>query len=80
MGLVERVRDQIAPTCIRAGRIRREGCTVSLKDAPQPHLIIDCDKPGGPIDSQQERCDYLFIAEKSDQPDWFVPMEIKKKN
>ncbi len=80
MGLVEKIREQIAPPCIHNGRINKRGCTVSLKNAPQSRLVIDCDKPGGPVDTNRERCDFLFIAEVPGQPDWVAPLELKKKN
>ena len=80
MGLVEKVREQIEPTCIHNGHINKKGCTVSLKNAPQSHLVIDCDKPGSPVDTNQERCDYLFMAEVPGQPGWVAPLELKKKN
>ena len=80
MGLVEKIRDQIEPTCIHNGGIVKEGCRLSLRDAPRLRLVIDCDKPGSPVDTNQERCDYLFMAEVPDQPNWVAPLELKKKN
>ena len=80
MGLVAKIREQIAPTCIHNGRIVKEGCRLSLRDAPRLRLVIDCDKPSSPVDTNQERCDYLFMAEVPGQPGWVAPLELKKKN
>ncbi len=80
MGLVEKIRERIAPTCIHDGRIAREGCGLPLKDAPNVRLVIDCDKPGSPLDANQKRCDYLFIAEVPGKPNWIAPLELKKRN
>lgn len=52
------------------------GCSVSLKNVPQPFFLIqmDCDKL--PIGQNEKRCDYIFIG-GSDRV-WIVPMELKK--
>ena len=77
-GVVETVRGKVENTCVISGRLKKEGCSVSLKDAPQPRLIIDFDKPGSPLGKNQTRCDYLFVAEVSSKPGWVVPIELKK--
>ena len=48
------------------GRLRKEGCKVSLNDAPEPRLIVDFDKPGSPLGQNQTRCDYLFVADSGE--------------
>lgn len=52
------------------------GCSVSLKNAPQPFFLIqmDCDKL--PIGQNETRCDYIFIGGSNRV--WLVPMELKK--
>lgn len=77
-GVVEVVRGRTEKTCIKSGGLRKEGCAVSLQGAPKPRLIIDFDKPGSPLQRQQTRCDYLFVAEAPTGPDWVVPMELKR--
>ena len=77
-GLVETVRGKVENTCVHSGRLRKEGCTASLQDAPQPRLIIDFDRPGSPLEGQQTRCDYLLVAEDPGKPSWVVPTELKK--
>ncbi len=75
-GLLQTVRSQIPASCI-AGSIRKEGCRVSLPDAPDNRLIIDFDQPGSPLSQNQTRCDYLFIAELSSQAGFVSPIELK---
>ena len=77
-GLVETVRGKVENTCVRSGRLRREGCTVSLQGAPQLRLVIDFDKPGSPLERQQTRCDYLFVAEVPAKSGWLAPLELKR--
>ena len=76
-GLVASVRGKLDEACVGSRRLRKEGCSVSLRDAPQPHLIIDLDKPGSPLSQNQTRCDYLFVAEVPSNRDWVVPLELK---
>lgn len=77
-GLVGTVHGMVNNTCIENRGIKKEGCSVSLKDAPQPRLIIDFDKPGSPLGKNQTRCDYLFVAEDPSKSGWVVPLELKK--
>jgi len=48
-----------------------EGCT----DPACNHRFRQARVATGP---QQTRCDYLLIAEDSDNPSWVVPLELKK--
>lgn len=77
-GLVETVRGKVENTCVKSGGLRKEGCTVSLQGAPRPRLIIDFDKPGFPLERQEIRCDYLFVAEVSAKPAWLALLELKR--
>ena len=77
VGLVEQVRAKVSKSCMTT-RTRKEGCSVSLSDAPGPHLIVDFDKAGSPLVIDQLRCDYLFIAEESSDACWVCPMELKR--
>ena len=77
-GLVGMVRGKVNNTCIENRGIKKEGCSVSLKDAPQPRLVIDFDEQGSPLGKNQTRCDYLFVAEDHSKPGWVVPLELKK--
>ena len=42
--LVGRIKDSLPDGCIALGRLRKEGCSVSLKNAPTPSVTIDMDK------------------------------------
>ena len=77
-GLVDTVRGKVENACVKSGGLRKEGCSLSLQDAPQSRLIIDFDKPGSPLRWRQTRCDYLFVAEVPGKPGWVVPLELKK--
>ena len=77
-GMVETVRGKVESTCVISKGLRKEGCSVSLKDAPKPRLIIDLDKPGSPLGKNQTRCDYLFVADAQGNRGWVVPIELKK--
>lgn len=73
--LVSRIQSTIHKTC-HARKCEMSGCSVGLKNAPQPFFLIqmDCDKL--PIGQNETRCDYIFIG-GSDRV-WLVPMELKK--
>ena len=77
-GLIEEVLLNVDKACIVRGRINKEGCKVSLKDAPSPRLIVDFDKPGSPLVGNQTRCDYLFIAEDAGAACWVSALELKR--
>ena len=76
-GIVEAVADILDQRCM-VGRLRKEGCKVSLKDAPEPRLIVDFDKPGSPLEQNQTRCDYLFVADSGECVGWIAPLELKR--
>ena len=75
--LVETVQEQVAQNCLITGRLRKEGCSVSLRGVPKSRLIIDFDKPRSPMGPRQVRCDYLFFADDIDSSGWVVPLELK---
>ncbi len=76
-GLVNIVRKKADKRCLVAGKLKKEGCSVSLKDAPESRVIIDFDKPGSPISQNDSKCDYLFVADE-EEIGWIVPIELKK--
>ena len=75
-GLVDAVRRRVCEQCL-VDECDKNGCSVSLDDAPQPYVVIDLDEPNSLVRQSQTRCDYLFIAEGRDSRDWIVPMEFK---
>ena len=76
-GLVDAVREKISPKCL-SRKCSRPGCRVPLKDAPNPRLIIDFDKPDSPLGERDASCDFLLIAEEDDESAWVAPLELKK--
>ena len=77
MTLVESVRAQVAPSVL-VRRCNKSGCNVPLKGVPQPHLVLDLDKPGSPLGQSETRCDYLIVGENSGKSDWAVALELKR--
>ena len=42
-------------------------------------MIVDFDKPGAPVRGDGRKCDYLFIADGTqDEAGWIAPLELKK--
>ena len=77
--IVEAVRQKIDDKCV-VNKLGKEGCTVSLKDAPTPRLIVDFDKPCAPLTRNETRCDYLLVAGDFDNQSWVSPLELKRGN
>ena len=77
MTLVQSVRAQVAPSVV-ARVCSKKGCKVPLKGVPQPHLVVDLDKPGSPLGKSDTRCDYVVIGENNNQAGWAVALELKR--
>ena len=56
-------------------RCKRDGCSVTLKDAPKSHVIIDIDCKKLSIGPSEPKCDFIFL---SDEGKWVAPIELKK--
>ena len=72
--IVEEVRRAIPEGCV-VNRCRKGRCTVSLRNAPEPRVLIDLDHREAPVGQNDKRCDYIFIG-GSDKV-WVAPMELK---
>ena len=72
-GLVESVRSAVAERCL-ATRCRARGCSVSMKDAPQPNALVNMDCRDLGIKDDASKCDFMFV---SDDGDWIVALELK---
>ena len=61
----------------------RDGASFSLGKAPIPHLVVDFDAPGSPLEKNDPRCDFLFVSDGSGASNGHVaPIEMssgKKK-
>ena len=76
-GLVEQLKDELPEGTI-VKRCSAEGCNVSLKDAPSPHLVMDLDHDFFGL-KDKTHCDFLFIScECSGGANWVVPLELKR--
>ncbi len=75
--LPDLVRKSTDRRCHADGKLRKEGCTVKLDNAPAPRLAIDLDKPGAPLGSHEKRCDYLLFATDGQSKDLIVALELK---
>ena len=73
--VVDRVSRTVSPNCC-VTRCRKEGCSLSLSNAPSPHVLIDMDHPDAPVGLNETRCDYIFIGGNSET--WLVPIELKR--
>lgn len=71
--IVEEVRRAVPEGCV-VNRCSKGRCTVSLRNAPEPRVLIDLDHPSI-ADQNATRCDYIFIG-GSDKV-WVAPMELK---
>ena len=78
MGLVDAVTAALDKNCTASSRLKKKGCAVSLKHAPEPCLIVDFDKTGSPLGKSETRCDYLFVANEVSCAGWIAPLELKK--
>jgi hypothetical protein len=74
--LVKRIKKKLPAGCIAKGKYRKKGCSVSLKGAPTPPIMIDLDKPQAPVGQNAPKCDYIFIGGCGDV--WLAPLELKK--
>ena len=75
--LVEVFKNNISSEC-HTRKCTKEGCKVSLKDAPSPHLLIDMDCRALEIPPDRGRCDFLFVGcEETGGAGWVVPLELK---
>ena len=74
--LVNQIKQNLPDKCLAKGKYRKKGCSVSLKDAPAPFVMIDMDKPQAPVRQDETKCDYIFIGGWVDV--FLVPLELKR--
>ena len=74
--LVERIKKKLPAGCIAKGKYRKKGCSVSLKNAPKPPLMIDMDECQALVGKNKTKCDYIFIGGCDDV--LLAPLELKK--
>ena len=74
--LVRRIRENLPDECFVTGRLRKKGCSVSLRNAPTPSITIDMDNKKAPVRQSETKCDYIFIGGSDDV--LLIPLELKK--
>ena len=52
------------------------GCSLSLKDAPEPNVLLSLEHAAAPIDADARRCDFLFVGGDEQSDEWVVPVEL----
>ena len=72
------IEEGLDPGCL-VGRCRKNGCSLSLNEAPAPFVLIDMDREGAPGPGAGARkCDYIFIGQDDDGVMIVVaPLELK---
>ena len=60
------------------GGLKKEGCKVSLRGAPDPRVVVDFDRPGSPLGEREAKCDYLLAAGGDRGSGWLVLLELKR--
>ena len=76
--LVSGILCKVDPNAIVKGGLKKEGCAVSLKGAPDPRVVVDFDRPGSPLGERETRCDYLLAIDGDREPGWLVLLELKR--
>ncbi len=71
--LVELVRTKVPQSCC-ARKCQAQGCSVNMKGAPRPFLLIAMDCQELSFGHDAPRCDFVFF---SDNGNWVVPIELK---
>ena len=75
--LMERLKGEIPKRAI-VNKCAKEGCEVSLRNAPSPHLVINVDDPFFGLENESH-CDFLFIScACAGEDNWVVPLELKR--
>ena len=62
--LVKVVSDRVPSSC-RASNCDKEGCRVSMKDAPPQRVLVDLDCNDLELAPTSKRCDYVFVGENA---------------
>ena len=72
-GFAHGVRQRIADRRCLVDDVEKDGCSVSLTDAPPSRAVVDLDADGSLLGPTRVKCDYLFFAD----PNLFAPIEFK---
>ena len=72
---ITRIKASICDDCL-SDRCKKEGCTVSMRNAPRDRIIIDLDCKELRVRSGEKQCDYLLAIEENSRK-WVVAIEMK---
>lgn len=71
------LRSTINPSCFVVSGLNKKGCKVKLDAVPSSRIVIDFDKAGSPLSSNDVRCDYLAVVNGS-KTEFVIPLELMK--
>ena len=71
--LVEFIRTKVPQSCC-ARKCQAQGCSVNMKGAPEPFVLIAMDCQELSFGGDSPRCDFVFF---SDNGNWVAPIELK---
>ncbi len=74
--MVETVRTKTDAQC-HATTCRDGKCSLSLKNVPEPSILISLEHEAAPVQARQAHCDYLFAggSDRNGGP-WVAPVEL----
>ena len=52
------------------------GCSLSLKNAPEPNVLLSLEHESAPVDANAPRCDFLFVGGDEQRGEWVAPVEL----
>jgi hypothetical protein len=74
--VVETVRTKTDAQC-HATTCRDGSCSLSLKDVPEPSILISLEHEAAPVKTNQAHCDYLFVGgSNANRALWVAPVEL----
>ncbi len=77
--LLKRIRCKIDASCLVKGGLNKAGCKVAMTEMPATRLVIDFDKPGSPLATDETRCDYLLVVGGGQREcGWVSVIELKR--
>ena len=56
---------------------RDSGCSLSMKNAPEPNVLLSLEHKESPADASKSHCDFLFVGGGDDRrSEWVAPVEL----
>ena len=76
MSSVVNAAKKLIPSRCQVSTCRKGGCSLSMKGAPAPRLVVDIDCNALLIPAHTKRCDYVFIGQTK-RTTVVAPVELK---